>query len=234
MKPSKRVLTIVVGLAIAVALVGGGYLLVQRFSPTEKALGELRAMPLVGLMMSDVPEAEKRLRAAIEQEARRPSGGGPTLPLQVVGELRREFIAPALRAADNRTAVNAMAARAKLVAHLQKTNPQACREFSLGGIQNVDRLDAEGQKLFRDVLSAIEAAYRSGRAGGKPLPVPAANEVGDWLREAGFQKSDFDKLNSFATLSNDVSCEMELKVNQAPSKMPAARQGPFSRFVLAN
>ncbi len=229
-------LLVLVALVIGVVGVGvGGYFLLKRFSPAERAFDELYAMPLVGLLLEQAPDARDRLRHAIEEELRAPTPSGPTRPLMVIGELRREYLAPALRGANDDSAVAAMAARAALVAHLQKTDLPACREFSLGGIQRIDKLDPEGQRLFKNVLESIEVAFRSSRAGGgTPLPVPTGAQIGDLLREAGFEKTDFDKLNSFATLSNEVSCEIELKVNEAPPKLPPDKRGPFSRFVIAN
>ena len=64
--------------------------------------------------------------------------------------------------------------------------------------------------------------------------MPTRPEILDMLREAGFQKVDFDRLNTFATLSNDTACEIELKVDQVPPKLPAAKRGAFARFVLNN
>ncbi len=221
---------IVVTLAAAAA--AGGYALFQQFSPTERALTNLRNMPLVGAALSDHPELEDRLRDAIREEQRNPTTSGPSRALLVVGELRRDVIAPVLRNADDASVVSAMAARVTLVHYLQKADPPACREFSMGGIARPDKLDAEGQRLFRDVLVAMEAAYRSGRS-GKPQTVPTGPQIGDMLREVGFTKADFDRLNDFASLSNDVSCEMELKVDSVPPLLPPEKRGPFSRYVVA-
>jgi hypothetical protein len=218
---------------VALAVIGaGGYFAYQHYSPTEQALAQMRTMPLVGLAIADHPEIEDSLRQAIEEEQRNPTTQGPSRPLIVVGQLRHDLIAPALRHADDDSVVAAMAARVKLVEYLQKTNPPACREFSMNGISHVDKLDEKGQQLFRDVLVAMETAYRNGRS-GKPQPIPDRKEVGDMLRQAGFTKTDFDKLNSFATLSDDVSCEMELKIDSAPPLLPADKRGPFSRFIIA-
>jgi hypothetical protein len=231
-KGRKLATSIVVALIVLGVVVWGGYALYQQFSPTEKALAELRAMPLVGLAIADRPDVQDRLRTAIREEERNPTTSGPSRPLQVVGELRRDVIAPMLRKADDASVVAAMAARVELVRHLQKADLPACREFAMGGISRPDKLDDEGQRLFRDVLVAMEAAYRSGRA-GQPQPIPTRQQAGDMLRDAGFTKADFDKLDNFATLSNEASCEMELKVDGVPPLLPAGERGPFSRFIVA-
>jgi len=135
---------------------------------------------------------------------------------------------PALRSADDASAVAAVAAvaaRAALAGYLQKANPPVCREFAAGGIQDPDRLDGEGRRLLRNVLQALEAAYRNGRASGKAMPTASRAEILDLLRQAGFQKIDFDRLNAFATLSNDIACDIELKVDQVPPKLPADKRG---------
>ncbi|WP_300779105.1 hypothetical protein [Enhydrobacter sp.] len=232
MKRRKLATSIAVALIVLGVAIWGGYAVYQEFSPTEKALADLRRMPLMGLAIADHPEFEDRLREALREEARNPTTGGPTRPLQIVGELRRDVIAPVLRNADDASVVAAMAARVELVKHLQKADPPACREFAIGGISRPDKLDAEGRRLFRNVLVAMEAAYRSGRS-GSPQPVASRDKVRDMLREAGFAKSDFDKLDNFATLSNDASCEVELKIDAAPPLLPADQRGPFSRFIVA-
>jgi hypothetical protein len=223
------------GVAVVGGLVWAVPVLLERYSATGRTLDELRSLPLVSVLVADVPGAEDRLRRAIEAEQRQPTLDGPSRPLVAIGELRREYVVPALRAADDAPLATAMAARAELVRHLQQTNPAACREFSVGGIRRVDMLDTEGQRRFRDVLAAVEAAYRSGRAyKGEARPVADREQFMQLLREAGFDKADFDRLNSFATLSNEVSCALEFKVNLALPRLPADKRGPFARFVLAN
>lgn len=237
MRLIRTILIVLAAFAVMGGAVFGGLVIYKRFfNPVEKALAELKGLPLMGLVLADVPGAEAKLRAAIEQELRQPTPPGqPTRPLLVVLDLRRDYITPALLAADDATATGALAAQAALIGHLLKTkDTAACREFASGGIQRVDRLDLQGQQLFRDTLSAVEAAYRSGHASGKRLPMPTGPEYLELLREAGLQKADFDKINSFATLSNEVSCEVELKIYSAPETLPAPKRGPFARYILAN
>jgi hypothetical protein len=214
------------------AVAAGGYTLYERTNPTEQALAQLRDTPLVGLAITDHPEIEDRLRRAIREEQRNPTTSGPTRPLVVIGELRRDVIAPVLRNADDPSVIAAMQTRVALVRYLQKADPPACREFFMGGIAHPEKLDAEAQRLLRNVLVAMEGAYRSGRK-GTPQPMPSAAQVHALLLQAGFTKADFDRLASAASLSNDVSCEMELKVDSAPPLLAPDKRGPYSRFVVA-
>ena len=229
----RLVAAIVVGVVVLLFAAGGWYYF-GTSSPAANALAELRSLPLVGAVMADNPEAEARLKAAIQEELASPTQGGPTRPLALIADLRRQYILPALRAADDASVVAAVATRGALASYLQKANPPACREFATGGIRQPDRLDSEGQRLFRTVLQTLETAYRNGRASGKPMPMASRAEILDMLREAGFQKIDFDRLNAFATLSNDIACDIELKVDQVPPKLPADKRGAFARFVLNN
>ena len=232
MKGRKLAISIVIALVALGLIAFAGTTLYGQLNPTEKALAALRDTPLIGPAIADHPDMKERLREAIRQELSEPTTSGPSRPLQVVGELRREVIVPALLKADDASVIAAMAARVDLVRHLQKANPPACREFSMGGIARSDQLDAEGQRLFRNMLVTTEAAYRSGRS-GTTQPTPSREQITDMLRHAGFTKPDFDKLDNFATLPNDVSCEMELKVDSAPPLLPADERGPFSRFFVA-
>jgi hypothetical protein len=117
MKSRPLILAAIAG-TIVVVLAAGGYLALKKLSPTERLLGELRATPLVGLMMAEFPNAEKELRQAIEEEQRQPTTQGPPRPVVVVAELRREHIVPVLRNADDATAIAAVAARGGRVGEL--------------------------------------------------------------------------------------------------------------------
>lgn len=227
-----RIIGLVAGVVSLIALAAAGYYLSVRLSPVEQALKQMYDMPLVGPAISDHPAIQEQLRKAIREDRANPLPDGGSRALQVVTEMRRDVIAPAVRGADDKTVIAAMAARAQLVRHLQQADPAACREFSMGGISHPERLDTKGQQLFADLLVAMEAAYRNGR-GEKPKPILTRPEAGYLLQDAGFTKQDFDRLNNFAVLSNEVSCQIELKIDSIVPVLPPDKRGPFSRFIVA-
>jgi hypothetical protein len=220
--------------AILLLLVGSGWALIRGKSPIDSTFDNMRRMPLIGLVMADNPDVESRMRKAIEEESRSPTLGGLSRPYALIADLRRQYVVPALRAADDETAVAALAARADLVRHLRRVDVAACRGFSVGSLQRPDALDLDGRRLFGSWQQAVEAAYRSGRVAGAPRPLPNRSEVVDLLKQAGFQKIDFDRLNAFRHLSNEVSCDIELMVDSVPSSLPADKRGPFARYALTN
>lgn len=223
---------VVIGLAFVAAAGWGGYALYRHYSPTEQAMAELRTTPLVGSVMAEHPEVEKELRAAIREEERHPTTDGPSRPAIIMGDLRQEYIASGVRSADDASLLAAMAARVELVRHLMQVDTSACHEFATSGIQRPEKLDAEGQRLYRNVLAAMEAAYRSGH-GAKALPLPNRTEVNEMMRQAGFTKHDFDMVTNFGALSNDTSCEIELKIDSVPPLLPPDKRALFARFILA-
>ena len=238
-RPEIKLRTLLVGASVlaglAVVIAGGTWWYNRAYSPAALALAEMRSLPLVGLVIADESSVVNRLREAIAEEAANPTTQGPTRPMLIVNGLRQEFIAPAVRRADDATLLAAMTARAELIQNLRTTNTAACREFSLGGIKDVEKLDAKGQELYKKLIAAMEAAYRSGRARKDANPaVPNLQAMGAMLQEAGFTKPDFDKLNSFGSLSNDVSCDIELKLNQVPAKLPPDKRGAYARYILGN
>jgi len=219
---------------ILLVLVGSGWALIRGKSPVDSALDNIRRMPLIGSVMADNSEVEGRMRKAVEDENRSPTLDGLSRPSALIADLRRQYVTPALRAADDPAAIAAVAARADLVRHLRRTDVAACRGFSVGALQRPDALDPEGRRLFGLWQQAMETAYRSGKAAGQPRPLPTRPEVVELLKQAGFQKVDFDRLNAFRHLSNEVSCEIELMVDSAPPSLPADKRGPFARYVLTN
>ena len=218
---------------VLAAIVGGGWTLIRGKSEVDTALDQIRRVPLIGPVMAENSSVESRMRAAIEEELKSPTRTGLSRPFSLVAEIRRQYIVPSLRAADDASALAAVAARAALVGHLRRTDVAACRQLALGALQRPDLLDTEGQRLFAQVLQTLEAAWRNGKA-GKPQPVLNREEVVPVLQQAGFTKADFDRLAAFATLSNEVSCDVELKVDSLPPQLPADKRGALARYVLSN
>jgi hypothetical protein len=69
-------------------------------------------------------------------------------PYALIADLRQQCIAPALRAADDATAIAGVTASAELVRHLPRADVAACRGFSVGTLRRPDSLDPEGRRLF--------------------------------------------------------------------------------------
>ena len=220
-------------LVVLAAIVWGGWTLIRGKSEVDTALDQVRRVPLIGPVMAENSSVESRMRTAIEEELKSPIRTGLSRPFSLVAEIRRQYIVPSLRAADDASALAAVAARAELVGYLRRTDPAACRQMALGALQRPDLLDTEGQRLFAQVLQTLEAAWRNGKA-GKPQPVLNREELMTVLQQAGFTKADFDRLAAFATLSNEVSCDVELKVDSLPPQLPADKRGAFARYILGN
>ena len=54
----------------------------------DQAMASARAMPMVGVVLDDVPGAQDRLREALKEEIRQPTTQGPSRPLKLMSELR--------------------------------------------------------------------------------------------------------------------------------------------------
>jgi hypothetical protein len=202
--------------------------------PVDSALEEVRRLPLIGPVMADNPAAESRMRAAIEEEMRNPTPSGPSRPFSLVTELRQQYVVPSLRGADDASALAALAARADFARYLRGADPAACRQFGLGALLRPDLLDAEGRRLFDVVLGTLEAAWRHGKVAGRPQPVATREEIAAMLPQAGFTPADFDRLKAVQTLSNEASCDLELKLDSAAPLLPVDRRGAFARAILSN
>lgn len=230
--------TVAGALAAAGAVYGLEALTGDDAQMVENAMTEARTLPLVGLVLADVPDSEARLRATLKEELRNPTTEGPPRPLVLMRELRAAYIVPALRATDAADAEGVLAARVALMRHLRGTNVAACRELALIGIQRADRLDSQGQHLMRQMLTAMEKAYRSGRAAltsgaAAPPPVPNDTEARELLAEAGLTTGDFEQLQNLAKLSPEEACELGIRLNGTPSKLPADRAGGLARYLAA-
>jgi hypothetical protein len=202
----------------------------------DQAIANARAMPMVSVVLDDVPGSEGRLRVALKEEMHRPTAEGVSRPLRLMRELRADYVVPALRATDEASAAAVIDARGALLKHLQATDLVVCKEFALTGIQRTDRLDATGQKLLREVLAALEKAYRSGRTvktADAHAPAMASDaQARSLLAEAGFAPEDFEKLAHLARVSEEDACAIALKFNDAPSKLEADKRGPLMRYLL--
>ncbi len=228
---------VVAGVAAAAAVYGlkamrGG----GEDQAVDEALASVHALPMVGVVLDDVPGAQDRLREALREEIRQPTTQGPTRPAKLMSELRVAYIVPTLKATDEASAAAAIDARTALLKTLKNTDLVVCKEFAVTGIQRSDKLDATSQKLMSDLLAALEKAYRSGRAAkaaGTPAPAVASDaEARTLLTEAGFQQADFDRLKRLARLPVEEACDMALKFNDAPQKVPADKRGALMRYLL--
>jgi hypothetical protein len=205
-------------------------------SPLEQTIAKLRATPLIGQAIKDYPEAEKAIRQAIAEDNSDPVAPGvPPRALYAVGAVSRDYIRPMLAAADDPSVIAVMAARFALATQLRADDPQSCRDFAMNGVQRVDQLKPESRKLFGDFLAKMEAAYRNGRsAGGKPQPILTPPEVVQMLGVAGFSNDDLEALNRFASLPSLRACDINLKIDGAPPRLPPDKQAAFGRFVLTH
>lgn len=202
----------------------------------DRAMADAHAMPMVGVVLDDVPGSLQQLREALKEEMHRPTSEGVSRPLKLMRQLRADYVVPALGAADEATAGAAIDARSALLRHLQRTDLTICKEFALTGIQQTERLDAVGQRLMREVLAALEKAYRSGRAvkrSDSAAPhVASDTEAHRLLAEAGFTPQEFDMLAHLARLPERDACSIALKFNDAPARLPPQERGPMMRYLL--
>jgi hypothetical protein len=232
-------------IGFVMAAIAGGLVLyvVQMVRPEDEdaevldqAVANAHSLPMVGVVLDDVPGSQQRLREALKEEMHRPTTEGVSRPLKLMRELRTEYVVPALRAADEPSAAAAIQARSALLKHLQATDLPICKEFALTGIQQTDRLDATGQKLLRDVLTALERAYRTGRSvkttDSAPPRVVSDAEAHALLAEAGFSDDDFGKLSRLSRLSEQDACAIALRFNEAPWKVAVEKRGPMMRYLL--
>lgn len=202
----------------------------------DKTIADARTLPLVGLILDDVPGAEKRLRASLREELRTPTMQGAPRPLLLMAELRSTHIVPALQATDPADAQAVLDARIALMRHLHEANVASCRELALVGLQRTDKLDATSQKLMHEMLTSMEKAYRAGRAvlqNGAAPPSPSDAEAAALLAEAGLAVNDFDRLKNLARQSAEEACDLGIKLNEASRKLPAGKAGPLARYLAA-
>ncbi len=236
----KRNVVLVAIIAVLLAAATGLVLTIQLesvpLSPLEQVIVNLRATPLIGQAIKDNPQAEKEIREAMLEDQREPVAPGvPARAFYAVGAVSRDYIRPMLAAADDKTVIAVMAARFALATQLRKDDPQSCRDFAMNGVQPVSQLTPEARALFNDFLAKMETAYRSGRSnGGKPQAMATPPEMIQMLTETGFSNDDLEGLNRFAALPSLRACDIDLKIDGAPPKLPPDKQAAFSRFVLTH
>jgi len=229
---STIVLVLVAGV-VAVALAIWAVKFFTGNAGAEQAMATYRAQPLVGLVLADNPAIAAELRGAIEEDQRDPQPGQSRV-FATIAKLRKTVIAPTVAAADDASALAVMKARIALVSYLQKHDIFACRQFAAAGIQDITKLDDESQQLFRATLTAMEAAYRNGKANGGKGSLPSAEEFRAMLQTAGFTDDDFARLRDSTALKDADFCALELSIDEAPGKLPDDKLGPFARFVIAH
>lgn len=197
----------------------------------EPTIASLKQTPLIRLVIADVPGTEELIRSALFEDVRYPIRHGPTRAFALMGRLRAEYIVPAFGAADDKAALDGIAARAALLRHLQARDLALCRQFAVQGLQDIGKLDAEGQRLFQATLTAMEEAYRSGR-GRSDKPALDAAGVKAALAEAGLAPGDFADMERLAELGASETCALATRINTAPTQVSADKAGPLARHLL--
>jgi hypothetical protein len=235
--PSRSLRVGIVAVLAVAAGVGTHFLMLhlhERRWPSldpEPTIAALKQTPLIRLVIADVPGTEELIRSALFEDVRYPVRHGPTRAFALMAKLRTDYIAPALKAADDKTALEAVAARAALLRHLQQRDLALCHEFAVQGLQRLDKLDADGQRLFQATLAAMEDAYRSGR--GRPVR-PALDDaaVRATLGEAGLGPLEFADLQRLGELGPAEACVLANRLNAAPTGVAADKAGPLARHLL--
>lgn len=226
--------TIIIVLAVAVvaAVIGFGaqYLRAPSSADIERGVEAVKEMPLVGLVIAENPALEGQLRAAIADEVKNP-GQTPSPAARFGAEARQRYIVPALLAADDDSALKAVAGMEALAKYLQARDPALCRELGLSGLRNANSLDADGKVLLSQALALQEQAYRSGK-GGAPKASLKIEEIGRVLGEAGYAAKDLEQLGAFAALSVADGCAATVKLYGAPRALPAAQGATLARWLL--
>lgn len=222
--------------AASVAIIGVRAFVTDDSKLIDKTVDEARALPLVGLVLDDVPGAEKRLRTSLREELRNPTTQGAPRPLLLMAELRSSHIVPALRASDAADARAVLDARVALMRHLRSTDIASCRELTLVGLHHPGKLDPKGQALMREMLASMEKAYRTGRAAlqrGAMPSSPSNAEAAALLSEAGLTVDDFERLANLALQSAEEACDLGIKLNEASRQLPAEKAAPLARYLAA-
>jgi hypothetical protein len=226
--------------AIGAGAAGGhaGFDVVQvwlsRASSPDQALAALQEMPLLGVVIKEFPEAQAQLRAAIEHDRDNPPKLAASQTFLAGLEIRRTYIAPALRRASDETILAVSGAQADLLKRLRQSSPATCRQFVLVGIEHPDRLKKDERQLFDKLLQATEAAYLSGRKGARASEQLIADErAGLLLKNAGFNMSDFQRLQRLSTLGDNEVCQYGLRLLLALPLVRAEVRADLARYLVA-
>lgn len=228
-------IVLVAAAAGAAAGVGGRYLRMVAGSPKadlDTAILRTKQLPLVGLVISEHPELERKVREAAEAELRNPTNGNGPDRLNLFGaEIRKQYIVPALRNADDASALSANKSIQNFAVYLQAKSPSLCNEFGKIGIRNPDKLDSEGYALFMRLVGAQETAYRNGRRAATRT-LPTDEEAGRLLAKAGYNQQDFEVLTKLGKLSDANGCATMVKLVSAPGRLPIADGSLLARYLL--
>lgn len=197
----------------------------------DRAMQTIHETPLLRLVAAENPAIDARFRKALEEKARNPQEGTQKL-FDLGAEIRRQYIVPVLRNADDSTALAAIRSTEALTLQLQRTDTALCKQFGETGIQNPEKLDPQAAVLFKQALSAQEEAYRNGKVQTVVRPSTSDQELARALTEAGYRAADFDTLATFATLPPAAACAATVKLYAAPALLPPERGAVLARYLL--
>jgi hypothetical protein len=227
------ILAVVMGLVALLPAIGELWDLATSSETTRAADRAMRIVaetPLVRLVLADNPDLKAEVRAEIEQAVpyRRPS-----LVTAIGARIRRDFIKPALRNADDASAVKAASAMEAFTRYLQTLNVRLCTEFGVYGLGERYKLDPEGTVLFKRALKVQEEAFRSGQARASK-PAPGRDRIVRLFALAGYNDHDVrQQFEPFDKLPAVDACAATVRRYGAPARLPAPENAALARWVIA-
>lgn len=230
--PIAQAIIVMVIAATAAATVRGVISIVQPWTiSTDEIITKARSYPLMGIVLKEFPEAEAKMRAAIEYDRRNPPGNATSRSFAAGMEIRQTYIMPVLERASDEAIIAMSTAQGELIRRLQTSNLAACRSYVVAGIERPDLLATDDRVLFEKMLKATEAAYYSGRS--RPAGAVVSDErAGELLAMARFTAADFERLQKVNGLGDAEVCAMGLKLVVAPTLLPAQQRAELARYLI--
>lgn len=199
---------------------------------------EMMSLPLIGLLIREVPAARSQIETAIDQYARandpQTSKVALTRAREVVASLRKEHVPVALKRAPDIDIVRIWRAQGSVAEYLLQTDLGRCREYSEYGIRDINSLDQRGRVLFTEALKTTEVAFLSGRISNTEYPVFHADEAALLFAEFGFTSADFDVLADTAKHTDHEVCATMNKMYAGVLSLPEDKAVQLMRTILVD
>ncbi|MBN8944746.1 MAG: hypothetical protein J0H01_34895 [Rhizobiales bacterium] len=198
-----------------------------RMARIDAIIATIKALPLLGAIIQDEPEAETALRLALAMD--RPPYYNRSQ--DVLRALRTDYAVPALRAADDEALLALWARTSDLVQHLSAASPSLCRDLAFDAAPNRNGLEPRTRQLYEAMMRASEAAYHNGK--GRPARLVAGQVDLDALA-LGLQMSTAEQtaLADRAAAGADEFCAASAKLLGGLQILPMPTRALVMRWFL--
>jgi len=239
-----------IALLLVLATIFGGYFAMRQHpspvsGPELEAAArevdeELARYPIFAIAKENNPTLFEKARSEIAmllaQSHGRPDAAAEAHLQEIGKRLAGDIVTTASHGSDA-SVLDWLRKEVTLLTGLAGEDKGQCAKRSLGIPFNASEMSRQSQDVNIEVMKAVAAAYREGKA--NPVPVPPDDEARSLIAGATkgpaspFSDEELQRFSQLAAQPSDIVCNLTLKFYRNALSMPPADAAKIARYLFA-